>query len=35
MLLFALIPGLPFLPFVIGAGCLGGAAWFSRAGGRR
>ncbi len=32
MLLFALIPGLPFLPFVIGAGCLGGAAWFSRAG---
>ena len=32
MPLFALIPGLPFVPFVIGAGCLGGAAWFARAG---
>ncbi len=28
--LFAFIPGLPFLPFVIGAGCLGGAAWLAQ-----
>ncbi len=27
MLLFAFIPGLPFIPFVIGAGSLGAAAW--------
>ncbi len=26
MLLFAFVPGLPFLPFVIGSACLGGAA---------
>jgi len=31
MAAFALIPGLPFVPFIIGAACLGGAAWFSRA----
>ncbi|MCK0168253.1 flagellar biosynthesis protein FlhA [Jannaschia sp. S6380] len=27
MLVFALVPGLPFLPFTIGAAILGGAAW--------
>ena len=27
MALFAFIPGLPFVPFLIGAGCLAGAAW--------
>ncbi len=27
MALFALVPGLPFLPFIIGAMVLGGAAW--------
>ncbi|NDV02535.1 flagellar biosynthesis protein FlhA [Pseudoroseicyclus tamaricis] len=27
MLLFALVPGLPFTPFVVGAGLLGGTAW--------
>ena len=32
MALFALIPGLPFVPFMIGAACLGGAAWFARGG---
>ena len=32
MALFALVPGLPFVPFMIGAACLGGAAWFARAG---
>ena len=30
MALFAFIPGLPFVPFLIGAGCLGGAAWVAR-----
>ena len=30
MALFAFIPGLPFIPFILGAGCLGGAAWLSR-----
>ena len=30
MALFAFIPGLPFVPFMIGAGCLGGAAWLAR-----
>ena len=30
MFLFALVPGLPFLPFVAGAVVLGGAAWFAR-----
>ncbi|MFT3975432.1 MAG: flagellar biosynthesis protein FlhA [Amaricoccus sp.] len=30
MALFAFIPGLPFLPFILGAGCLGGAAWLAR-----
>ena len=30
MALFAFIPGLPFVPFLIGAGCLGGAAWLAR-----
>jgi flagellar biosynthesis protein FlhA len=29
MALFAFIPGLPFVPFVIGAACLGGAAWMA------
>ncbi len=28
--LFGLVPGLPFIPFMIGAGCLGTAAWVSR-----
>ena len=28
MFLFALVPGLPFIPFVIGAATLGTAAWF-------
>ncbi|MDE3029430.1 MAG: FHIPEP family type III secretion protein, partial [Paracoccaceae bacterium] len=28
MLLFSLVPGLPFVPFVCGAICLGVAAWF-------
>jgi flagellar biosynthesis protein FlhA len=28
--LFALVPGLPFLPFVLGGGGLGAAAWFVR-----
>lgn len=28
MFMFALVPGLPFLPFVAGAATLGGAAWF-------
>ncbi|MFC3612674.1 flagellar biosynthesis protein FlhA [Lutimaribacter marinistellae] len=27
MALFALVPGLPFLPFILGGGVLGGAAW--------
>ncbi len=27
MALFALVPGLPFIPFIIGASVLGGAAW--------
>jgi flagellar biosynthesis protein FlhA len=30
MALFAFIPGLPFWPFVLGAACLGGAAWLAR-----
>ncbi len=30
MALFAFIPGLPFIPFMIGATCLGGAAWVAR-----
>ena len=29
MLVFAFIPGLPFLPFVLGAGGLAAAAWYS------
>ena len=28
--LFAFVPGLPFVPFVIGAGCLGGAAFLAQ-----
>ncbi|MCF2871600.1 flagellar biosynthesis protein FlhA [Octadecabacter sp. G9-8] len=28
MFLFALVPGLPFLPFIAGAAALGAAAWF-------
>lgn len=28
MALFALVPGLPFFPFVMGAGALGGSAWW-------
>ncbi|MFN3614457.1 MAG: flagellar biosynthesis protein FlhA [Rubrimonas sp.] len=27
--LFALVPGLPFVPFMLGAGALGGAAWLA------
>jgi len=30
MLLFALVPGLPFIPFVVGSIVLGSAAWFIR-----
>lgn len=30
MFLFALVPGLPFLPFVAGAVALGAAAWFGQ-----
>lgn len=30
MALFAFVPGLPFIPFMIGAGCLGGAAWVAQ-----
>jgi len=30
MALFAFVPGLPFLPFVIGAGTLAGLAWLAR-----
>jgi flagellar biosynthesis protein FlhA len=30
MALFGLVPGLPFVPFMIGAGCLGAAAWLAR-----
>ncbi|WP_281981075.1 flagellar biosynthesis protein FlhA [Thalassorhabdomicrobium marinisediminis] len=30
MFLFALVPGLPFLPFVAGAAALGTAAWFGK-----
>ncbi|KPQ08551.1 MAG: flagellar biosynthesis protein FlhA [Rhodobacteraceae bacterium HLUCCA12] len=30
MALFALVPGLPFVPFVLGAGALFVAAWFAR-----
>ena len=30
MFLFALVPGLPFMPFVAGAGALGAAAWFGK-----
>ncbi len=30
MALFAFIPGLPFVPFMIGAGSLGAAAWLAR-----
>jgi flagellar biosynthesis protein FlhA len=30
MLLFAFIPGLPFVPFIIGAGCLAAAGWIAR-----
>ena len=29
--LFAFVPGLPFVPFVIGAACLGGAAFLAQA----
>ena len=29
MAVFALIPGLPFIPFLLGAAALGGAAWLS------
>ena len=28
MALFALVPGLPFVPFILGAAVLGGAAWW-------
>ena len=35
MLLFAFIPGLPFVPFIIGAGCLAAAAWIARQTGLR
>ncbi|MFT4149097.1 MAG: flagellar biosynthesis protein FlhA [Paracoccaceae bacterium] len=30
MALFALVPGMPFLPFIAGAAVLGGAAWHGR-----
>jgi len=30
MFLFALVPGLPFLPFVAGAAALGAAAWYGK-----
>lgn len=30
MALFAFVPGLPFIPFMIGAGCLGGAAYVAQ-----
>ena len=30
MTLFAFIPGLPFVPFLLGAGCLAAAAWIAR-----
>lgn len=30
MFLFALVPGLPFLPFVAGAAALGAAAWYGQ-----
>ena len=30
MAVFALVPGLPFVPFMSGAALLGGAAWFMR-----
>jgi flagellar biosynthesis protein FlhA len=30
MAVFAFIPGLPFWPFLLGAGSLGGAAWIAR-----
>ena len=30
MALFALVPGLPFVPFIVGAAALGFAAWFVR-----
>lgn len=29
MALFALVPGLPFVPFVLGAAALGGAGWYA------
>jgi flagellar biosynthesis protein FlhA len=28
MALFALVPGMPFVPFILGAGLLGGTAWW-------
>ncbi|NIY73311.1 flagellar biosynthesis protein FlhA [Marivivens donghaensis] len=30
MLLFAFVPGLPFIPFIVGAGVLGACAYFAR-----
>ena len=30
MALFAFVPGLPFIPFMIGAGCLATAAWVAQ-----
>ena len=30
MALFAFVPGLPFVPFMLGAGCLGGAAYLAQ-----
>ncbi len=30
MAIFAFIPGLPFIPFVIGAACLAGSAWLAQ-----
>ncbi len=30
MALFAFVPGLPFVPFMIGAACLGAAAWVAQ-----
>ena len=34
MALFALVPGLPFVPFMLGAACLGVAGWYARSGAR-
>jgi flagellar biosynthesis protein FlhA len=35
MVIFALVPGLPFVPFILGALALGSFAWWSHQGGQR